>query len=133
MSPGEQPQGSPNVALVAMPFPERLAAIRKDRHLTQNALADLAKVHVSQIRKYETGVGQPTLDVLRRLAVALSVPADLLVFDEGERGPDEDLRLEFEATRRLDPAEKETIRTVIHSVVVQHDVKRSLTGIERPA
>jgi transcriptional regulator with XRE-family HTH domain len=76
------------------------------------------------IRKYETGVGQPSIDVLRRLAVALSVPTDLLVFDDAERGPDDDLRLEFESTARLDPDEKQVVRTVIRSLVLQHEARR---------
>ena len=101
-----------------------LAAIRKERHLTQQALAELANVHVSQIRKYETGVGQPTLDVLRRLAVAMSVPTDLLVFDKDERGPDDELRLHFEAVSRLDPDERQLVKGLIESVVLKHDVRR---------
>jgi transcriptional regulator with XRE-family HTH domain len=50
-------------------------------------------LHISQIRRYEAGDSEPTLDVIRKLAIALSVSADVLVFEEGERGPDEDLRL----------------------------------------
>jgi transcriptional regulator with XRE-family HTH domain len=126
----KQPTAGRTVALATMPFPERLATIRKDRHLTQQALADLAKIHVSMIRKYETGVGQPSIDVLRRLAVSLSVPTDLLVFDDAERGPDDDLRLEFESTARLDPDEKQVVRTVIRSLVLQHEARR--LGITQP-
>ena len=39
---------------------------------------------VLQIRRYEGGTSQPTLDVIRRLAIALGVSADRLVFDAGE-------------------------------------------------
>lgn len=34
---------------------------------------------------------QPTLDAIRKLAVALQVSADMLLFEKDERGPDEDL------------------------------------------
>lgn len=51
---------------------------------------------------------QPTL--IRTLAVALSVSADMLLFDKDERGPDDDLRGQFEAASRLDPEEKKVIR-----------------------
>ncbi len=57
-----------------------------DRGLTQQALADRVGIHVSQVRRYEAGGSQPTLDVLRNLAVVLSVSSDALVFDEAERG-----------------------------------------------
>ena len=38
-----------------MDFPERLAALRKERGLTQQALADNVEIYVSQIRRYENG------------------------------------------------------------------------------
>src|SRR5436309_493618 len=69
------------IAALDMDFPERLATLRKDKGLTQQALAERAGIHVSQLRRYEAGGAQPTLDVLRRLAVALSVSADRIVFD----------------------------------------------------
>ncbi len=59
-----------------------------------------------------------TLDVIRRLATTLNVTADLLVFDNDERGPDDDLRLAFEATLNLDPDERNTVREVIEALLL---------------
>ncbi len=84
-----------------MDFPERLTALRKERGLTQQALADLVGVHVLQIRRYEGGNSQPTLDVVKRLAQALRVSADALVFDAAERGADDELKFQFEAVSRM--------------------------------
>ena len=83
--------------LLTMDFPDRLTLLRKERGLTQQALAGLVDVHVSQIRRYENGSTQPTLDVIRKLAIALGVSADLLVFDKGEREPREELKRQIEA------------------------------------
>ena len=80
-------------------------------------------MHISQIRRYESGQSQPTLDAIRKLAVALSVSADMLLFEKDERGPDEDLKLQFEAASRLDPEEKNVIRSVIESIVLRNTVK----------
>jgi len=107
-----------------MDFPQRLATLRKERALTQQALAEHVGVHVSQIRRYEAGESTPTLDVLRKLAIALSVSADTLVFDKDERGPDDDLRLQFEATQRLTDEEKRVVKTVIESILLSHEAKR---------
>ncbi len=107
-----------------MEFSERLAALRKERGLTQKALAEQVGVHITQIQRYENGSIQPTLDVLRRLAVALSVSADLLVFDKDERGPDADLRLEFEALSQFDPEEKAIAKKVLQGLIIQHQAKR---------
>jgi transcriptional regulator with XRE-family HTH domain len=104
-------------------FHERLVALRKERGLTQQALAELVEMHISQIRRYESGQSQPTLGAIRKLALALSVSADMLLFAMNERGPEDDLRLQFEAASRLDPEEKSVIRSVIESIVLRNTVK----------
>lgn len=58
-----------------MTFANRLATTRKYRGLTQQALASTIGVHVTQLRRYEAGTSQPTLDVLRALARALPAPS----------------------------------------------------------
>jgi transcriptional regulator with XRE-family HTH domain len=109
----------------AMSFPERLAALRKQRGLSQRALAEAVGVHLTQVQRYEGGAGQPTLNVIRRLARALSVSADVLVFDPQERGPqDDDLKLIFEAVEQFTPDEKATAKTVLQGLVLQHQARR---------
>jgi transcriptional regulator with XRE-family HTH domain len=76
-------------------FNERLVSLRKERGLTQQALAAMVGMHISQIRRYESGQSQPTLVAIRKLAVALSVSADMLLFEKDERGPDDDLKLQL--------------------------------------
>lgn len=104
-------------------FPQQLAGLRKQHGLTQQVLAERIGVHVVQLRRYEAGASQPTLEVIRKLATALSVSADLLLFAKDERGLDEDLKLQFEAASRLDPEEKNVIRSVIESIVLRNTVK----------
>jgi hypothetical protein len=67
---------------------------------------------------------QPTLDVLRRLAVALGVSADVLLFDQDERGPDEALKLKFEALRQFNDDERRIVEGVLDSLIVQHQANR---------
>ena len=59
-----------------------------------------------------------------KLAQCLHVSLDTLVFAEGERGPDERLKLQFEAIRQLDPKERKALETVIAGVLHMHDAKR---------
>jgi transcriptional regulator with XRE-family HTH domain len=114
--------------LVTLEFPERLAWLRKEKSLTQKALAEAVGVHVTQLRRYEAGTSQPTLDILKKLAVALSVSADLLLFDKDERGPDEDLRLQFEAVSRMSAAEKRVVRELIEGMILRHEARRWASG-----
>jgi transcriptional regulator with XRE-family HTH domain len=108
----------------ALDFPPRLAALRKERALTQQSLADRIGIHVVQLRRYESGASQPTLDVIRRLTVALSVSADVLLFGKEERGPEEDLRLQFEAAARFGPEERKVLRSLLESLILRQEAKR---------
>ena len=78
-------------------FPERLVEVRKERGWTQQALCALVRCGIAQLKRYESGASQPTLDVIKRLAQALRVSSDYLLFGKDERGPNDDLRPQFEA------------------------------------
>jgi len=111
--------------LAAMDFAHRLTNLRKARGLTQQTLADTVGIHVTQIRRYEAGTNQPTLDVLRALAIALAVTTDDLVFNEDERGPaDQSLRMHLAALDQLDPDERATIRALIEGALLRHQARR---------
>lgn len=107
-----------------MDFAHRLAQTRKDKGLTQKGLADAIGVHLSQIRRYEAGTSQPTLEVLKRLAQALTVTIDYLAFGDTGRDPGEELRLHLEAAARLDPDEQAVIRQVIEGMLLKHEARR---------
>ncbi len=109
---------------ITMSFPERLATLRHERGLTQTVLAERVDIHVSQIRRYEQGQAQPTLDVIRRLALALNTSADQLIFDPDERAPTNDWQLRLEAIQHLDPDEQNTIRTVIEGILIRHQARK---------
>lgn len=107
-----------------MSFPARLIQLRKALGLTQQGLADSAQLHVNQIRRYEAGAAQPTLDALIRLAKVLHVRLDDLVFGENERGPGEDLALQFEAVSQFTDDEKQTVRELLEGMILKHEARR---------
>jgi transcriptional regulator with XRE-family HTH domain len=109
-------------------FPEHLALLRKEKGLTQPQLAEKIGVHVAQVRRYEAGTSQPTLDVIRSLAVALGISADELLFAPDERGPSDDLKLQFEAVSRFDPEAKKVVQQVLESMILQQEARRWSSG-----
>ncbi len=121
-----------SLAFFAMEFPERLTALRKERGMTQQALADQVGLAVLQIRRYEGGTSQPTLDVIRRLAIALGVSADMLVFDEEERGPSDALRYQFETVSRMSEHEQQIVRELLDAVIVKNQVAGALERVNKP-
>ena len=110
---------------LAMDFPERLSALRKEKGFTQQSLADNVAIHVSQIRRYENGQTQPTLDVIRKLAISLGVSADVLVFDRDERNPREELKRQFEALSQFDDEEIKIAKALLESLILKHNAKRA--------
>jgi len=105
-------------------FPDRLVATRKAKGLTQEGLGKLAGLTKLQIHRYERKTSQPTLDALKRLAMALNASIDELVFEDDERKPEGEMLLLFEGVSRLDPGEQQLIKELIESVMLKHDAKR---------
>jgi len=54
----------------------------------------------------------------------MSITIDSLVFGPEERGPDEALRLQFEAVTRFTPEEKKVAKAVLESLILKHDSNR---------
>jgi transcriptional regulator with XRE-family HTH domain len=88
-------------------FHECVAALREERGLTQQALADRIGGHES---------------------------SDRLLFGKDKRGSDDGLRLQFEAISRLDEDEKRVVRSVLESMILKRNARRwqsVLNGGER--
>lgn len=55
----------------------KIGRIRND--LTQQQLADKVGISKSSIKKYETGINQPTLETAKKIAKVLNITLDELV------------------------------------------------------
>jgi transcriptional regulator with XRE-family HTH domain len=109
---------------LTMHFAAQLVRLRKQRGWTQPQLADALGLHLTQVKRYETGASQPSLEALKKIALTLSVSLDALVFEDAERGPDEALKLKFEAVRQFDPDERKIAEGVLDSLINNHQAKR---------
>lgn len=99
--------------------------MRKQLGLTQQALADAIELHVNQIKLYEAGTAQPTQKTLVMLLD--------LVFGEDQRGPSDDLRLQFEALSQFDEEDKKIAKTLLESLILKHNAKRAFVDELRTA
>jgi transcriptional regulator with XRE-family HTH domain len=107
-----------------MGFAQRLVALRKAIGWTQVELAHRAELHVVQVRRYESNVSEPSLEAIRKLAIAFSVSADALLFEADERGPDDEMKLHFEAVGQLDPDAQRSVLDVIDGLLLKHQATR---------
>jgi transcriptional regulator with XRE-family HTH domain len=78
---------------------------------------------LQQLKRYEIGKNEPSAEAIRKIARTYNVSADRLLFDEDERGPDDDMSYGFEALSDFDPESKETARQLIHALIQQHQTK----------
>jgi len=116
-----------------MTFAERIVSLRKQWGLTQQGLSDAAQIHVQQIKRYEAGSSQPTAEALKKLALVLHVSTDFLLFEEGEREPDDDLKLRFEAIAAMPPADQAVAKAVLDAMIVKSQVAGTLERMAQPA
>ena len=112
------------IMVLAMNFGKRLTEIRKGRGLTQQALGELVGMNGVQIHRYESGNTFPTYEGIRKLAVGLNISSDVLLFEKDERGPDDNLRLQFEAISHFAPAEKQLVMEILDSLILKNEAKR---------
>ncbi|MGZ6292966.1 MAG: helix-turn-helix domain-containing protein, partial [Syntrophales bacterium] len=59
----------------------KIKELRKEQGLSQGALGKLAGIHEKLLSKYEHERVVPTADTLRKIATALHVSADYLIFE----------------------------------------------------
>ena len=106
------------------PVAQRTIALRRERGLTQQSFADATDIHVQQIKRYEAGTSQPSAEALKKIAKCFGVTTDWLLFEDSERGPDDDLRLQFKAMGRLTSEEKGVARAVLEGLLLKHAAHR---------
>ena len=109
---------------LAMNLHKKLVQLRKTKGLTQQQMAEAAEIHLTQVKRYEAGSSQPSLEALKKIAVALGVTTDSLLFEEAERGPDEDLRLQFETIAKMPRKEKQLIRELLEGMIIKYEAQR---------
>lgn len=101
-------------------FAHRLRELRRQKDLSQTVLGELVGVHYTHISRYERGVSRPSADTLKRLADALGVTVDYLLEgapDEAAKArfEDRDLLRQFQEIEKLDPKDKEVVKTLLEA------------------
>ena len=107
-----------------MTIATRIAEIRKQKGLTQQALADAIGLHVTQVKRYESGGSQPSLEALKKIAKTFRVTTDSLVFDEDELEPNSDLAMQFQAIAHMPKEQQEVIKQLLEGMIIKYEAER---------
>ena len=114
-----------------MSFGKNLARFRKEKGLTQEELVKRSDVAISQIRRYEADKASPTLEMIVKLARALGVSIDELVFDKATgvaagKILDRELLEQFEMVSSLEEEEREAVKIILEGIIVKHQVEKMM-------
>ena len=110
--------------LTTMSIAQRLVSLRKQKGLTQQVLADSIGLHITQIKRYEAGSSQPSLEALKKIAQTFRVTIDSLVFELDELEPEEDLRLQFKAVSNMPEEERQIVKQLLEGMIIKYEAER---------
>jgi transcriptional regulator with XRE-family HTH domain len=108
---------------------ERIATIRKERGMTQQALAEQLGIAQQTLGHYEVARARIAADLLPPLARLLDVSLDELLIGEatmripGKRGPASRLEQQLAAITSLPKAKQRMVAEMIDSVVVKTEME----------
>lgn len=109
-------------------FAQKLKKLREEKGLSQQVLAEKAGTNKMRISKYETGKSTPGIEILGKIAKALDVTTDYLIFDnvphkEITEVKDLELMEKFHNVEQLSEEDRKTIKTLIDAMLIRRKVE----------
>ena len=110
--------------LTTMSFAKRLVSLRKQKGLTQQALADAIGLHITQVKRYEAGSSQPSLEAIKKISKTLRVTTDSLIFEPDELEPADNLRLQFKAVSDMPDEDRRVVIQLLEGMIIKYEAER---------
>lgn len=108
-------------------FAKRLRSVRKERGLSQGELAQLSGLNLNDISRYERGAVSPTLENFVKIAQALEVSADTLLFENGPPTPEAPRNLKlwsrFLDVESFDRPDQEAVLRLIDAMIAKRKIR----------
>ncbi len=114
-----------------MTLGEKIRQLRTEKGLSQEKFGKQTGIHPKHVGKYETNKTIPSADKLRKIAEALEVSADYLLFDNVPKAgkvkiKDQDLLEKFLYVDDMTEKYKATIKEVIDAIIIKSKVKKMI-------
>jgi transcriptional regulator with XRE-family HTH domain len=110
-----------------MKLHEKIKALRKEREISQEMLAEQAQINISYLSRLENGHNEPSVEVFKRIADALGVSADYLLDESDEitevRLEDKALSERVRMIDSLDEADRQAVFQVIDAMLTKKRMK----------
>ena len=118
---------------MAINFGDNLTKIRTEKGISQKELAEMLSMHATHLSRYERGVTAPSIEVLKKIAEALGVSTDRLIYgadDEKAKGKikDNDLLNMFSKVQQLDKGELGCVKSLLEAYIFKRNLHQQLSG-----
>ncbi|MBI4648816.1 MAG: helix-turn-helix transcriptional regulator [Bacteroidia bacterium] len=112
-------------------FGDNLKRIRTDKNISQGELADMINMHPTHISRYERNLTKPTVDVVRKVADALKVTADELIYGDTQQKAkdkiqDNELLGMFSRVQSLKREDVTCIKSLLNAYILKTDLQLKL-------
>jgi transcriptional regulator with XRE-family HTH domain len=110
-------------------FGDNLKRIRNLRNISQGELAQKVDMHATHISRYERNVTAPSIEILKKLAEALEVTVDELIYGshdnklENSIRDNELIRL-FKKVQILNEKQQETVKDFLNAFLFQKEMQQ---------
>ena len=112
-------------------FAENLKKCRTRKGISQEELSKKISIHPVQFSRYERGQSVPSIEVVQKIADALEVSIDQLVYGDQDNKAeqsisDRELLSMFKKVQLLSERQKETVKDFLSSYILKNDLKQKL-------
>ena len=96
---------------------KRIKQLRKEKHITAEAFAEMADISISFLREIERGSKKPALDNFVKIANVLNVSADNLLCDSIDTAKPAILNRITEKMQNLSKSQIDMVETVFEAMI----------------
>jgi transcriptional regulator with XRE-family HTH domain len=110
-------------------FGDNLKKIRVEKNVSQQELADLISTHATHISRYERNMAAPSIDVVKKIAEALDVTTDTLIYgtqDEKVKNSlkDSEMLNMFIKAQSLTNKQQDTVKDLLSAFLLKSDLQK---------
>ncbi|MCT9356980.1 helix-turn-helix transcriptional regulator [Acinetobacter baumannii] len=95
----------------------------RELNINQKELAKLASLPASTISSALKEGSDPRASTIKKIAIALGVSSDMLLFDDEELGTNGDLKILFREVERFEGKEREQLKDMLKMMIVHNKSK----------
>lgn len=112
-------------------FADNLKKCRTRKGISQEELSKKISIHPVQFSRYERGQSVPSIEVVQKIADALEVSIDQIVYGDQDNKAeqsisDRELLSMFKKVQLLSERQKETVKDFLSSYILKNDLKQKL-------